>query len=1309
MPIANKDLGRYKRPGIFINEIDNSIIELPVQNSLINLVPGFSKKGPINKPIYVTNKVDFIQIFGDIDRGLEKKGSYFHRTCLKMIESGPIWALNLLSTNDTRDKLNWKSISCGSSFTNDVKKNMPYSRLFNRQDFWERDDEAFLDYVKDINPNTNNLLHITNLGEKTITVFTYKSDITGFDVTLEDWYGGTTKVPSYLHPKDWVSDYMISVLILEGDWTNYNSLSVDSTWSEYFSTSGLDKTKIQDFVNEANVNTLNFYDGSLIPYFKDVNGRDLYIKSLINNDTDQSGLFCAYDEDSLLDSDYPTGKIDLIGDGVVGQEITDFDFLSYNETIIEQKTYNNKSLDSYNNVFGNYETVLDSAFVSTKSSRTASKTNWYVDNVSFDDVLTSTGNTLYKMDNGVSASGKSWFQIDGTPDVQSAPFTNYHKKLEIGDIVYLNKNFASFSANTAYYIEDVTQSNAQFTLSLTFGGTPIAFDTTLLSDSTNLYVQRINTGFDFSTDPYFNLGGTAYTFNTGETNTNIVIPPLELNDADLSVGYGYDRYDVLYLTAGNDAEIQILKGEQGSNSNATPPQFTTDYDNAIILGWLYHSIESGVTSGTEQTNYAIQTTYTPVTVDSNGYKLLEDITISGYTQNNINYIKLTFENTSGNDDLTDYIKLRYRAAYDQMVSYLDDGKGVIIDTNGYKKYIENGTFIQYSPSYNASISFSIGTDDYTNYYSGSAAYKWLIYYLDNEFYLDDGLSAIGVDRLITTLAPADDLSGSGQSYNAGVIGKYSDIYLDYYNGIINNGDYGYINNLSGGTKIYIKSWIENVDKLYIDFMADTTSAASPQPIQNWISDFESKFILSSNISNYKQTIEIESLSTVNLGNNTIYEIKVDKNRYSEIKKGDFLEAYYNESDYASGGDLYGYDPRKLTRIINTTIDSTNSDWKILQTDAPIKITTYTKTDGSAEYQTTMYPEIDTYVDTYVGIKLDPFTIHADSIPDGTETRQSSILDVMGKTTNLAKGLINKNKISWRYLIDSFGNGLTENSKQQYADLCGMKLNCLGFINAPSVKELKASANPSFINDDLTLNTSFLKDGGDESKNPSFLYSFASGVGRSTVGYFFPYVTVDDQGIPKNVPPASYVATTYMNKHISSGGGVQPWTISAGISAGRVSNIANVEMDFSNEDLENLSQMGLNPIVKKRNAGYCINSENTAQIFPFSSLSFLHTREVLIELENAMYDMLLRYQWKFNTPEIRAEIKYRADRICRDLQNRDALYDYQNIIDETNNTNYIIDLQMGVLDTYIEVIKGMGKIVNNITILKKGDIQSGGFQ
>ena len=76
-------------------------------------------------------------------------------------------------------------------------------------------------------------------------------------------------------------------------------------------------------------------------------------------------------------------------------------------------------------------------------------------------------------------------------------------------------------------------------------------------------------------------------------------------------------------------------------------------------------------------------------------------------------------------------------------------------------------------------------------------------------------------------------------------------------------------------------------------------------------------------------------------------------------------------------------------------------------------------------------------------------------------------------------------------------------------------------------------------------------------------------------------------------------------------------------------------------------------------------------------------------------MLLNYHWRFNTPEIRAEIKFRADQICKELLDANALYDFKNVCDKTNNTDYIIDLQMGVLDTYIEIIKEFVYIGNII--------------
>jgi len=1285
MPIQNKDLGKYNRPGIFINEIDNSIIELPSQDILINLVPGFSKKGPVNKPVYCESKADFIAIFGDIDRGLERKDSYFHRTCIKMLESGPIYALNLLLTDDDRDKANWKTLSCASEFKNDTTKQMPYSRLFNRQDFWQRDDESFLDYVNDPQIDYDRILHLSNLGNKVTTTFIFKSKTPGFDISAEDWYGGVTKVPAYINPKDWISDYMVSIIILDGDWTQYDVLTTDQTWGQYFSNTGLNKDTIQDFVNEPNVNVLGYYDASLIPYFKDITGRDMYIKSLINNDTDKTGLFCAYFEDEMLDADFPIGKVDLIGDGLVGKTQSSIEFLSYKEDIFETLTYNITELNSCGNVFGNYSSDLSTDFI---SGRTSECTNHFVNGMSFGNGGLLTASTLVELDHTGQSTGKSWFFMSSDVDF-TAPAPQ--QLLVIGDAVVFNKAFDTIEANKTYYIEDVSDGGRMVSISETLGGNPIGFSNALTL--TDMFIQRVEFNIGY-TLPYFVLDNTKYTINSGQTE--FTVKGLEFTTPSDTL----ERYDVLYLTKGDDATVNILTGQQ-STTGAEKPNFLLDYNDNIILGYLHLTVSSGNTPATGATDNVITAEYTPITIDTNGYVPLTGIIInSGSTVDN--YIKLSFNNTSGTTDYTNYNQIRYRNAYDEIESKLDDGKGVIINhSDASKFYITQSNMggYGYNNTIDGLITINVGSLNPSDFYD-TDTYKWLVYYLDNEFVLNEN----NCDRAFTSALYVDSLVGSGQtpSTNAGVIGKYSNIYMDYYNGILNNGDYAYMNNDTGSTtKFMIKAWIQDDNILYIDFMGE--DGISPYPIE--IANYNNEIIFYSSDSNYKQSVEIESFDT-SKPITSIYEINVDAVRYSELVKGDFLEAYYdvNEID-----NVHGEDPRKLTRIVKVLGHPTIPNLKVISCDAPIKINTYNRIGGGYDYQTTTYPTIEKYVSDYKGIKLIPFTINNASIPNGTETRQSEILDLLLPTTNLGKGLINKNKISWRYLIDSFGLGLTSKSKQQYSDLLGKKLNSFGFISAPSVKTLKHSTNPSFINDDVTLNTEFLKNGGDETKNPSFLYSFAEGIGRSTIGYFFPYVTVDDQGVPKDVPPAAYVASTYMKKFLASSSAIQPWTIAAGITNGRVTDISQVEMDFNDDQLADLYSMGLNPIVKKKNAGFCINSESTAQVFPQSSLSIIHSREVLIELENALYDMLLRYQWRFNTGAIRAEIKYKADKICTDIQNRDGLYDFKNIIDETNNTNYIIDLQMGVLDTFIEIIKGMGIIVNNITILKKGDIQSGGFQ
>jgi hypothetical protein len=546
----------------------------------------------------------------------------------------------------------------------------------------------------------------------------------------------------------------------------------------------------------------------------------------------------------------------------------------------------------------------------------------------------------------------------------------------------------------------------------------------------------------------------------------------------------------------------------------------------------------------------------------------------------------------------------------------------------------------------------------------------------------------------------DTLSGQVYGFSASATYSYyafevnENITEEFVNAVNNIFSY----NDSLDEKVYLDMHFDNELNMIVTFEDELLQSSVPfeSSVDTSLKSLwaNETIVVKSFDSNYKQSVEVEYPANWTPEPN---KILVRASRYTELSVGDYLEAEYDES-------LLQTDemPRKLTRVLRKRLWSGDSTLAEITCDTEIKISDF------GDKQTFMYTQLDDYVSTYKAISLKGFRIRQDSLPDGTESKQSQILNLIEKGTPLFKAATNKEAFDFRYLVDSFGLGLAERSKQQLVDICGERLDCFGILNMPSMKSFKNSSSPSFVNNEGVLQTSFIATGGDPNSSPAFLYSFGDGRGVSSVGYFTPYLTVNDNGRPVDVPPSAYVALTFMRKHNSTLSNIVPWTIAAGVTNGRITNISGLEEDFNPEDIENFNQAQMNPIVFKRNRGYIIETENTAQTLYRSALSFIHVREVLIELERELSRMLLDFQWKFNTPEIRAEIKLRADVICERYVNRNGLYNYFNKCDDENNTSEIIDNQIGVLDTFVEPIKGMGIIVNNITILRTGAIQAGGF-
>lgn len=220
-------ISNYKRPGVFINEYDNSVLSSQTVQGITNLVIGVSKTGPINTPVLIQTTQDLQNIFGGIDRQLERKGSYFQRTISQMLQSSPVYALNLLETDDTLDQIDYAPLSTATNKTNDVISQGPLSGFYDTTGFWKLSTDSFLSLAAGNDNYADRLLDLTNVSGSYITVFIFKTKATGFDVTMTQWYGSVTNIPPYVYPTDYVSDYMVDVIVVAGDWSNYQALAVD--------------------------------------------------------------------------------------------------------------------------------------------------------------------------------------------------------------------------------------------------------------------------------------------------------------------------------------------------------------------------------------------------------------------------------------------------------------------------------------------------------------------------------------------------------------------------------------------------------------------------------------------------------------------------------------------------------------------------------------------------------------------------------------------------------------------------------------------------------------------------------------------------------------------------------------------------------------------------------------------------------------------------------------------------------------------------------------------------------------------------
>ena len=314
-----------------------------------------------------------------------------------------------------------------------------------------------------------------------------------------------------------------------------------------------------------------------------------------------------------------------------------------------------------------------------------------------------------------------------------------------------------------------------------------------------------------------------------------------------------------------------------------------------------------------------------------------------------------------------------------------------------------------------------------------------------------------------------------------------------------------------------------------------------------------------------------------------------------------------------------------------------------------------------------------------------------------------ILSTLFYYDGLRIGLTSRNDIDYRYVIDTFEGLVDTEEHKELALICKQKDNAVGFLNFPSMKTFKNCEYSSFTDDQGKLQVKFIAEGANKKKQPARLFSLVSEVnGGSYVSYNTP-LTFSDGTVKTSVPSAALVSNNFMEKYESR----QPYYIVAGPTYGRMiyPGLVGPEFNFTRADLDILEPMGVNCMVYVPRLGTYINSNQTAKQNPVTALSKLHVRELVIYLQDEIEKLLQDYQWEFNTPYLRDLVKAKADTICERVKNNGGLYEYLNVCDESNNTDDVINNEMFVLSTSIEPGMGCGKMVQELTIYRKGQMSS----
>jgi phage tail sheath protein FI len=194
---------------------------------------------------------------------------------------------------------------------------------------------------------------------------------------------------------------------------------------------------------------------------------------------------------------------------------------------------------------------------------------------------------------------------------------------------------------------------------------------------------------------------------------------------------------------------------------------------------------------------------------------------------------------------------------------------------------------------------------------------------------------------------------------------------------------------------------------------------------------------------------------------------------------------------------------------------------------------------------------------------------------------------------------------------------------------------------------------------------------------------ASSRDTSYAASYWPWVQVVDPDLGKNVwvPASTVIGGVYaFNDKVA-----EPWFAPAGINRGGLGTVIRAEQKLNSTQRDTLYQAKVNPIATFPNTGVVVYGQKTLQTKP-SALDRVNVRRLLISLKSYISQVALNLVFEQNTVATRNNFLAQVNPYLESVQQRQGLYAFRVIMNESNNTADVIDRNELVGAIYLQPTK-----------------------